>query len=154
MAPDPPALKLRRPLDSPLLLVGGPNCLQILVDQFKPLLARRLEAGDEVGQRVESLPWEVGGKLAISHSRGEKTCSNAISSTGVRRRPPVRGMNRVSTNSARMIPCYRLKRRLGRSACDSTSLTRGCGYCGTVDEPNESCREVPYVKIRSGDLRG
>ena len=40
--------------------MGGPNCLQILVDQLRPLLARRLEAGDEVGQRVESLPWEVG----------------------------------------------------------------------------------------------
>ena len=40
--------------------MGGPNCLQILVDQFKPLLARRLEAGYEVGQRVEPLPWEVG----------------------------------------------------------------------------------------------
>ena len=45
-------------------------------------------------------------KLAISHSTSEKTCSNAISSTGVRRRPPVPGMNRVSTNSARMIPCH------------------------------------------------
>ena len=70
----------------------------------------------------------------------------------VRRRPSVPGMNRVSTNSARMIPCHHLKRHLGRSVCDSKSLMPG--YCGTVDEPNESGREVLYVKIRSGDLRG
>ena len=89
----------------------------------------------------------------VNHTHmSEKTCSNAISSTGVRRRPPVPGMNRVSTNSARMIPCHHLKRHLGRSVCDSKSLMPG--YCGTVDEPNESGREVLYVKIRSGDLRG
>ena len=84
------------------------------------------------------------GKLAISHSTSEKTCSNAISSTGVRRRSPVRGIYGVSANGARMIPCHYLKRRLGRSACDSKSLTRE--YCGTVDEPNESGREVLMLR--------
>ena len=43
------------------------------------------------------------GKLAISHSTSEKKCSNAIISTGVRRRPPVPGMNSVSTNSLRAL---------------------------------------------------
>ena len=148
MAPDPPALKLRRALDSPLLLVGGPNCLQILVDQFKPLLARRLKAGYEVGQRVESLPWEVG--YLPLYERDDVLERDKLH--GRQAQAASTGDEQGQHNSARMIPCHHLKRRLGRSACDSTSLTRE--YCGTVDEPNESCREVPYVKIRSGDLRG
>ena len=153
MAPDPPALKLRSCVAPSIrrscLLAALTVCRY---SSTSSSLSSR--EGLKPGTRLASEWSHFLGKLAISHSTSEMMCSNAISSTGVRRRPPVRGMNRVSTNSARMIPCHHLKRRLGRSACDSTSLMRGCGYCGTVDEPNESCREVPYVKIRSGDLRG
>ena len=153
MAPDPPALKLRSCVAPSIrrscLLAALTVCRY---SSTSSSLSSR--EGLKPGTRLASEWSHFPGKLAISHSTSEMMCSNAISSTGVRRRPPVRGMNRVSTNSARMIPCHHLKRRLGRSACDSTSLMRGCGYCGTVDEPNESCREVPYVKIRSGDLRG
>ena len=49
----------------------------------------------------------------VNHTHmSETTCSNVISSTGVRRRSPVRGIYGVSANGARMIPCHRLKRRL------------------------------------------
>ena len=151
MAPDPPALKLRSCVASSIRR----SCLWAVLtvcrySSTSSSLSSR--EGLKPGTRLVSEWSHFPGKLAISHSGGEKTCSNAISSTGVRRRPPVRGMNRVSTNSARMIPCHHLKRHLGRGACDSKSLMPG--YCGTVDEPNESGREVPYVKIRSGNLRG
>ena len=124
--------------------MGGPNCLQILVDQLRPLLARRLEAGDEVGQRVESLPWEVGylplyereDVLERDKLHGRQA---QASSTG-----DEQGQHQQCEDD----PLPPSEATPGRSVCDSKSLMPG--YCGTVDEPNESGREVPYVKIRSG----
>ena len=125
--------------------MGGPNCLQILVDQFKPLLARRLEAGDEVGQRVESLPWEVG--YLPLYEREDVLERDKLHGCQAQAASPgdEQGQHQQREDD-------HLKRHLGRSVCDSKSLMPR--YCGTVDEPNESGREVLYVKIRSGDLRG
>ena len=151
MAPDPPALKLRSCV-APSIRRSCFWAVLTVCRYSSTSSSLSSREGSKPGTRLVSEWSHFLGKLAISHSTSEKTCSNAISSTGVRRRPPVPGMNRVSTNSARMIPCHHLKRHLGRSVCDSKSLMPG--YCGTVDEPNESGREVLYVKIRSGDLRG
>ena len=151
MAPDPPALKLRSCVAPSIRRSCSWAALTVCrYSSTSSSLSSR--EGLKPGTRLVSEWSHFLGKLAISHSTSEKTCSNAISSTGVRRRSPVRGIYGVSANGARMIPCHYLKRRLGRSACDSKSLTRE--YCGTVDDPNESGREVPYVKIRSGGLRG
>ena len=117
MAPDPPALKLRScvapSIRRPSLLAALTVCRY---SSTSSSLSSR--EGLKPGTRLVSEWSHFLGKLAISHSTSEKTCSNAMISTGVRRRPPVRGIYGVSTNSARMIPCHHLKRRLGRSACD------------------------------------
>ena len=88
LAPDPPALKLRScvapSIRRPSLLAALTVCRY---SSTSSSLSSR--EGLKPGTRLVSEWSHFLGKLAISHSTSEKTCSNAISSTGVRRRPPV-----------------------------------------------------------------
>ena len=88
LAPGPPALKLRSCVAPS---IRRPSLLAVLTVCRYSSTSSSLSSreGLKPGTRLVSEWSHFLGKLAISHSRSEMMCSNAISSTGVRRRPPV-----------------------------------------------------------------
>ena len=151
MAPDPPALKLRSCVAPSIRRSCSWAALTVCrYSSTSSSLSSRegLKPGTRLVSEWSHFLW----KLAISHSTSEKTCSNAISSTGVRRRPPVPGMNRVSTNSARMIPCHHLKRRLvGVSVIPSHSCL---GIVAQWTNPMSQAERCLMLRYDLADLRG